>query len=545
MARHLANKWFIVPLFTLSFWSVAFSQESKFQALPGNVSFISPQNIYVKFTNTSGIVAGDTIFFDDSGKVQPVMIAKYLSSQSCAGPKLGIVELKVGDPVFALVKSEDINSNPQQAIVTAKSDTSVSQVTTSTLAQTEFAASTTARSRFYGSFTSNSYSNFTNTTGTSDIQRYSHSLSIDAENINGTPFYFSTYSNLSYLTTDWPDMKANIFNNWKIYDVSAGYKEPDFDAWFGRHINYNISNLGPIDGIQGEKRLSNFWLGALVGSRPDFYNMSFNLRFFEVGGYLSRIDSLQSGPMQNTIGVFDQTNDMKTDRRFLYLQHNSILSQSLSLFASTEVDLFKLQNNLPTNTVSLTSLYLSTQFSPTHDLMFNLSYDARRNVIYYQTFASTFDSLFQNQLRQGFRLWMNWRPVPIFILTLNGGYSYQKGDPAPSRNASATLTEPEIPWVDLSAAVSYNKIMGSFLNGTVYGVSLTKYIPFSFSSLTVGYQRVNYSFGSSASALLQNVGTVQASFRVIGQVFFNLYYEGIFSHQTTNGTLVGGFTFRF
>jgi hypothetical protein len=545
MQESFVHKLLTMLLLVISFCGVAFPQESQFQSVPGSVTFISPQNIYIKFASTSGIAPGDTIFFDDNGKVQPAMIAKYLSSQSCAGPKVDTVELKVGDPVFALVKAENIKPNPQQTTVTAKNDTNASGRTITAPAQAEFTNSTSAMSRFYGSFSSNSYSNFTNTTGAADILRYSHSLSLDAEHIDGTPFYFSTYSNLSYLNTDWANMKANIFNNWKIYDVSAGYKEPDYDLWFGRHINYTISNLGPIDGLQGEGRLGNFWLGGLVGSRPDFYNMSFNIRFFEVGAYLSRVDTLPGGPMQNTIGVFQQTNDLKTDRRFLYLQHNSVISQSLSFFASTEVDLFKLQNNLPTNTISLTSLYLSTQLSPTHNLMLSLSYDARRNVIYYQTFASTFDSLFQNQLRQGFRLWMNWRPIPIFIVTLSGGYSYQKGDPLPSRDAIVTLTEPEIPLIDLSAAVSYNKIIGSFLNGTVYGATLTKYIPFSFSSLSVGYQRVNYSFGTSASALTQNVGTVQASFRVIGQVFFNLYYEGIFSHQTTYGTLVGGFTFRF
>jgi hypothetical protein len=485
------------------------------------------------------------VFYDDNGKVRPALIAKYLSSQSCAGPKINVIDLKVGNQVFALVKSERLKSNPQQTITSAISDANVSGENAPRSFQQGFAASTRTLSRFYGSLSSNSYAGFTNATNGSTIQRYSHTLSINAENISGTPFFFSTYSNLSYLPSDLPGMKSNIFNNWKIYDISASYREPDYDLWFGRHINYYISNIGPVDGLQGERQLGNFWLGGVIGSRPDFYNMGFNIRFFEVGAYLNRTDTLASGVIQNTAALFQQTNDLRTDRRFLYFQHNSTMSQNLSFFASTEVDLFKLQNNLPTNSVSLTSLFLSTQYSPTHNLMFNLSYDARRNVVYYQTFASTFDSLFQNQIRQGFRLWMNWSPLPVLILTLNGGYSYQKGDPVPSRNLIATLTEPDIPLVDLSASISYNKITGSYLNGTVYGINLTKYIPFNISSLSLGYQRVNYSFGSSATALLQNVGTVQASMRVFGQLFLNLYYEGIYSHQTTYGTLVGGFTLRF
>ncbi len=532
-------------LLVLALCSVAFPQESKFESIPGTISFISPQNIYVKFAATGGIVAGDTIFYDDEGKIRPALIAKYLSSQSCAGPKIDVIDLKVGNQVFALVKSERLKSNPQKNMTSAISDANATEGNALSSLQRGSTASTRTLSRFYGTLSSNSYAGFTNATNGSTTQRYSHTLSINAESISGTPFYFSTYSNLSYLPADLPGMKANIFNNWKIYDISASYKERDYDLSFGRHINYYISNIGPVDGFQGEKQLGNFWLGGVIGSRPDFYNMSFNIRFFEVGAYLDRTDTLASGVMQNTAALFQQTNDLRTDRRFFYFQHNSTMSQDLSFFASAEVDLFKLQNNLPANHVSLTSLFLSSQYSPTNSLMFNLSYDARRNVVYYQTFASTFDSLFQNQIRQGFRLWMNWRPLSVLILTLNGGYSYQKGDPVPSRNLIATLTEPDIPLVDLSASISCNKIIGSYLNGTMYGINLTKYIPFSSSSLSLGYQRVNYSFGNSATALLQNVGTVQASMRVLGELFLNLYYEGIFSQQTTYGTLVGGFTLRF
>ena len=527
---------------------IVVSQQIKFQSLPGTVSFISPQNVYVKFTSTRGIAEGDTIFYDGNGMVQPALIAKYMSSQSCAGPRISNINLKVGDHVFALAKTDDARLNlPNE--VTTRSDTDASMEasanTNANSPQQEFTSPKILRSRVYGSFTTNTYSTLANDRSNSTIQRYSHTLFVNAENIDGSRFYFSTNSTLSYLATEWSKMKSNIFNDWQIYDASAGYKQTDYNIWFGRRINYYTSNIGPIDGLQGESRFGDYWVGGLVGSRPDFYNLSFDLRYFEVGAYLNRTDTLRSGLMQNTLGIFQQTNDLRTDRRFLYLQHNSVVSSNLSFFASTEVDLFKLRNHQPTNTFSLTSLYLSTQYSPTRSMMVSLTFDARRDVIYYQTFATTFDSLFQNQLRQGVQLWMNWRPWPALVLTLNDGYDYQNGDPAPSRNFAATLTEPTIPVIDLSASVSYTRIIGGYLNGSVYGLTFSEYVPFNSSSIMVEYQRADYNYGTFSNALIQNIGTAQVSTRTFGQLFLNLYYEGTFSHQTTHGSLVGGFTFRF
>jgi len=527
--------------------SVAYSQQGKLQAVTGTISFVTPQNIYVKFQSTEGINQGDTLFYDNNGTAQPGVIAKYISSQSCAGPRLGTLQLKVGDRMFALVKADKITA-PQPEASGSQKDTSSTAGNTPNVGMSNESSFRTnfPTSRFYGNLSGNSYSNFSNFTSTPDIQRWSYTLTMNAENIEGSSFYFSNYSNLSYLNTDLPSMKANIFNNLKIYDLSFGYKTNDYDTWFGRHINYFVSNIGPVDGLQMEKRLGNYWIGGIAGSRPDYYNMTFNIRYAEVGAYLSRVDTMSNGTMQNTFGVFEQMNDLMTDRRFIYLQHTSNPIPSLSFFASTEMDLFKLENSKSVNDFSLTSLYVSAQFAPSSRISFSLSYDARRNVIYYQTFGSQLDSILQSELRHGVHLWMSWRPVNLIVANVNLGYSYQPGDIIPSRNVNASLTETEIPLVLVSATVSYNKIISSYLNGTIYGVQFMKYVPFNFTSLSLGYQRISYNFGGTANSLLvQNIATAEASMRVIGQLFFNAYYQGTFSHQTTYGTLLGGFSLRF
>jgi hypothetical protein len=52
-------------------------------------------------------------------------------------------------------------------------------------------------------------------------------------------------------------------------------------------------------------------------------------------------------------------------------------------------------------------------------ISFSLSYDARKNVIYYQTFRNSIDSIIENETRQGFRIGMNIRPFNNLFIGLN------------------------------------------------------------------------------------------------------------------------------
>jgi hypothetical protein len=69
-----------------------------------------------------------------------------------------------------------------------------------------------------------------------------------------------------------------------------------------------------------------------LGSRPDYSNYGYNLDLLQFGGYVNRSDSIGDGTMQNSIAVMQQMNNSKTDRRFLYLQHNNNIFNKTSLF---------------------------------------------------------------------------------------------------------------------------------------------------------------------------------------------------------------------
>jgi hypothetical protein len=546
MLKNKKNMKTLFLIFILLFPFAQLLAKTNMYKRDGKVSFITSQNIYVRFENTEGISVGDTAYYEDNGKLIPAMIIQFLSSISCSGRKIGNANLKIDDILFvwtsndrhenlslknivgAEIDSNLVNNGNQEEIKKKKNNLNISE----------------HRSNFYGSFTANSFTGFENYANSVETQSWRYSLNLHAENINGTPIYFSNYMNFSYLTSEWSNIKSNVFNNVKIYDFSIGYKANKYNIWLGRHMNNNISSVGPVDGLQVEREFGNFAVGGIIGSRPDFSHMDLNSNLFEYGAYINKVDSINQGLMQNSIAIFQQSNHGRTDRRFLYFQHNSNIINNLYLFFSSEIDFFKLQNNKAQSDFSLTSLYLSTQYRPVRQLSINLSYDARRSVIYYETFKNLYDSLFENQLRQGLRLSFFIRPFTGLFLNLGGGYSFQKGDVKPSRNFNVSVTKSDVPFFDISASLTFNRIISNYQSGSVYGITLTKYIPFNSTSISVGVSKLDYNFGGFTDGIDQKIATLQISTKIINQLYFNLYYEGEFQGKTTFGRIMAGINFR-
>ncbi len=532
-------------LILMLFSKVPFAQGKKKIKKIGKVTFVTSLNVYLRFDDTKGIFVGDTAYLEQKGRSLPIMTAKYLSSNSCSGPKLGNVNVKIGDFAYMLVDEEYKTFEVENKAGREKDTNLVLSGTKTTIEAKKFTF-TNNQPNFTGNFTANSLSYMANYNNSVNTQRWNYTINLKADKIGGSSIYFSNYMNLNYLSSEWQDVKANVFNNLRIYDLSMGYKSDGYKIWAGRHINYNISSIGPVDGLQMEKDIGNFSFGGVAGSRPDFYNMGFNSKLFEYGAYINRKDSLGTGFMQNTIAFFQQTNDKKTDRRFLYFQHNSNFSGKLNFYLSSEIDLYKLKNNVPVNDFSLTSVYLSATYTPVRRITINFSYDARRSIIYYQTFGSLIDSLFNNELRQGLRLGFFIRPFSTTFININGGYSYQKGDIRPSRNFNISLTQSEIPLLDISATLSFNKIYGNYQNGSVYGIRLSKFIRFNITNISVSFSKLNYNFGSfSSSSLNQKIVNVQISTRLLDRIFLNLFYEGEFDGTTTYNRFMNGISYRF
>ncbi|MBZ0198436.1 MAG: hypothetical protein K8H86_01105, partial [Ignavibacteriaceae bacterium] len=304
-------------LFILFYSVIIFGQAGRVER-KGTVTYLSSQNVYVKFDNTEGITPGDTLFVKQNNKLTGAIIINFISSRSTAGGAINGIKLEVGNEVaaFARVEKEPMAEIKDTAKIAINEEEIVQKLITPDVTRPKVPVKTEA---FKGKISAQSYSNLNNIGGSVNIQRWRYTFALDAENISESGFSISNYMSFAYKANDWKNLKNNIGGALRVYDLAVKY---DFDEsttfWLGRHLNRKISNISSVDGLQFEKYFGSFYTGALIGSRPDYSNLGFNLKLFEYGAYAGKTDSINGRVMENTIAAVQQTNNYKTDRRFIY-----------------------------------------------------------------------------------------------------------------------------------------------------------------------------------------------------------------------------------
>ncbi len=536
-------KYITIIIFIISFKILMGQSNSVLKVYEGKVEYISSQFIYVQFGNTEGLQVGDTLSVKKNGKYFPQLVIESLSSRSCATKSIK-GKIEKGTEIFGFTKI-DIKEKEELALADSKNDNQqINEIVKVDTA--EFIGFKKLDKGVYGRFSLSSYSNLSNSPNRFDYQNWRYSLSLNADNISNSNFSFSNYITFRYRADEWNYIKNNISDGLKIYDLSVKY---DFSATtnvlFGRKINRKVANIGAVDGIQFETKIKKFILGGIIGSRPDYKNYGSNINLLQFGGYVNRNDSVGSGTMQNTISLFQQMNNSATDRRFIYLQHTNNILPKTNIFLSSEVDLFENINNNIKNDFRFTSLYLSLRYSPYRWISTSLSYDARKNVIYYETFKNYADQLAESALRQGFRFRVNLRPIKYVFLSAYTGYRFRDSDVKPTRNFGGSITHSRIPYFNLSANLSYINLSTNYLNGNIIGLRLSKDLFDGFIYTTLGYRNVDYTFTSNDSKLKQDIVQLDLSFRINKSISFSINFEGTYEAKSSYSNIYANFTTRF
>ena len=534
-----------ILLLLLVCFNVGVFSQTNIQEKEGTVTFISSQYFYVGFESTEGIKAGDTLFIKQNKKLFPVLKVQFISSKSTAATLIGDKKPGVGGKLIvrlpAKIEEQKIEK-PDTITQVIKQEGEVFPPTGNQVKKKK------NKSEISGRISVQSYSSLSNIPGSIDYQRWRYSLSFDANRINGSNLSLTSYVNFNYRADDWSNISegANVWKSLKVYDLSLKYKiNETTNIVGGRNRNRNISNVGSIDGIGFEKRFGQYYAGAVLGYRPDLSDLSFNPDLFEFGGYIGRTDTLGTGFMENDFAVMQQTNKFKTDRRFIYLQHSNNILANTYFFASSEIDLYKKIVNVESNELILTSLFFSVRYSPARIFSATLSYDARKNVVYYETYKNFIDSLFENETRQGFNIRTNFRLTNNLFLGLNGGYRFRTGDLDQTKNFGGYASYSAIPFIKSSIAIDYNKLFTSFINSSITGVRLTKYLFNNNVDFSVGYRVSKYELTTFAFSSKQNIFSMDLSTRLNWTLSLSVSYEGTFDERNTFNRIFAGLTSRF
>ncbi|MEI6050064.1 MAG: hypothetical protein WCS03_14270 [Bacteroidota bacterium] len=510
--------------------SAGLKGQSLTENLNGKVSFISSQNVYVKFTSTAGISAGDTLYKMSEGKHIPVLKVINSSSTSCVCTTISSAIFSVADQIIAIKRNE--NFKPKEKATEKVAKASVVKKDADVFEKKQPSADG-LKQKINGSLSAFSYSNFSNTPAINST-RFRYNFSLDARNIGNSKFSIESYVSFNHKLGEWSVVKSNVFNALKIYNLSVKYDlNKSTHISLGRKINQRIASIGAMDGLQVEKSINKFTIGALVGSRPDFENYGFDIKLFQYGAYLALNTTSGNNYSESSIAIMQQTNNRKTDRRFLYFQHSNSLIKNIYFFSTFEVDLFKLKSdtlnsNLPQNIFNLTGLYLSLRYKMTKNLTITGSYDSRKNVIYYETFKTFIDRILESEMRQSFRLQSDYRITSKLTFGLQSGYRFLKSDPHPSKNVYGYLNYYQIPGINISVNLSGTYLVSNYLNSKILGVSISRDFFKGKFYTGIGYRYVDYSYNESLLKTIQNIGEMNVTWQFAGKMSLSLNYEGTF-----------------
>lgn len=536
----------LLPVFLLILLGLNLKGQSLVETKEGTISYITSQNVYVKFQSTENISVGDTLFIIQEDKMIPVLIVKDLSSISCVCTSITTKQLAVADKISTQPKkvlpkiTKEIIAESILQPVRGKSDTvSVRNDVPKELKQD-----------FSGRISLSSYSNFSNVADFSQRMRYTFSL--NAQNISDSKFSGETYISFVHKINEWSEVKNNIFNGLKIYGLSFNYAfNKNSIIWAGRKINPRLSSVGAIDGLQYETKFKSLTVGIIAGSRPDYLNYSFNANLMQFGGYLGHDYATKKGLIQSSIALVEQKNKGNTDRRFVYFQHSNSLITNLYFFGSVEFDLYnkvmnKLENTIMQhNAPNLSNLYVSMRYKVVKQLSLSLSYSARKNVIYYETYKDIVDRLLEAATLEGYMFQVNFHPVKNISIGANTGYRFSKKDPRPSKNLYSYFTFNKVPWLNASATISATLLETSYISGSIYSLGISRDLLPGKLFGGVNYRYVNYKFRNTENPLVQNMAEMNITWRMLKKFSCSLNFESTFEKKRNYERIYVNITQRF
>ena len=498
--------------------------QSKQEMREGHVSFVSSQNIYVSFLSTSGMNSGDTLFVQQNG-LQPALIINQLSSISCITEALPNIVIERDTKVFARVEAPKINTDLVSENK-VESD-SIRNVKEDRLEQSKALEKDKREEKIYGRVSVKAYSNLS--TSFTDNTRLRYTVSLNGEHLQQSKVGTDLYLVFTHRIGEWNKVQENLFSALKIYSLAFKYDfNEDHSVWFGRKINPNLANIGAIDGLQYEGKHENLSWGVALGTRPDYLDYSFNSSLVQMGAYLSHKFKNENGNASTSIAFFNQNNGAKTDRRFIYFQHANNLIDKLNLFTSCEVDLYQLVNGVPSNSLQLTGLYASLRYKPTKTLSLHTSYDARKNVIYYETFKNLADLILDNETRQGFRAQVMYRPFKSSMISSTAGYRYKKGDIQASKNVNSYFSYYGNLWFVDNLSINHTWLNSSYLIGNQYALNFSR--DFNNANLysTLNLRVVDYQFKYNDSRMFQKIANFSLNWKLKHYFQVSVDYEATF-----------------
>lgn len=525
--RNDMKNWLFITLFVCAAqWLGAQSAVSWEQ---GSVSFVSSRNVYVKFASTEQIGIGDTLFVQEAESMQAALKVENKSSTSTVCVPLSSRVFQVGAIIYAAVKATvPKETQSQSAPADVKNESSADPVVPILVTPQEDSISPSLyKQRMNARISAASYSNFSDYR---DLHRMRYAFNFSGEHVKGSRFSVDNYITYRHTLNEPESVQNQLAQALKVYTLSVRYDiDSSASLTLGRRINPKMSSVGAIDGLQAEKRFKHIYVGGIIGSRPDFSDYSLNLSLFQAGAFVGTSSKPGLNYHQSTLGIIEQFNQFKEDRRFVYFQHSSHPVKNLSVFGSLEVDLFENIHEVKKNTLRLTNLFVSMRYRFTKKMQATLAYDSRKNIIYYETYKNVIDQLIEDETRQGLRAGLSFSPFKTATMGFNLSWRFQQSQANPSTNYNGYLNFSKFGSLNLRTSITANILKTSYLGSRIWGVRCSHALFKNKADAEAYFRRVDYQFSSSELKTSQHIIGASISVAIGKPLSLFLFYEGTLS----------------
>lgn len=508
----------VVPILILIFTSSGLYAQDKETELVGTVSFVTSSNIYVKFDSTEEIKINEILQLSGSECLR----VTDKSSTSAVCTLINNCAVKKGDTVTYLFTSEEKLDDTFGPIEKEVNPVDIIEAEPKYLKKESIYSE-----KIRGRVSVGSYNSFSDIR--EDRNRIMTRFSLTADHIGDSKFSiqsFLAYRNIFTNSETSFKGRTSIFN---VYNLNVRFDATSsLSVTAGRKINPKASSLGAVDGLQVEKYFGNFYVGAVGGFRPDFFDYGFNSDLLQYGGYFGIETDSKNFFSQTTLGAMEQTNNGSTDRRYLYFQHYSTIASNLNLFSSLELDVFGNKGN----ETRLTNLYLSARYRFSRAANLMISYDSRKRIVYYETFQTDIERILDDDLaRQGVRMRLNLRPFKVLWAGLSYSNRFQSDQQNKSDNINGYLTLTKIPKLGGRLNVSYNMNSSNYLSSNIYSIRHSRDLVKSKLYGDFYYRKASYTYENREGDFVQDYYGMALSYRISRTWQFSI--SGEFSQLDT------------
>ncbi|GAB4421095.1 MAG: hypothetical protein OHK0039_35470 [Bacteroidia bacterium] len=472
------------------------------QGQQGQVTFVTSRNVYVGFAETGGIEAGDTLHLQPADV--PCLLVTNKSSTS-------VVCVPLGDCV--VVKGMQVAARPGRSVAPEP----VPEKPAPTIEETPREEPPSAPTRPAEVIRARVAASAYNTIGSERDDRHQvlGQVFLNADHIAHSGFSLEahgTYRQIFPTDTARFDPQTRFL---RLYNLALRYQGGQGTRLsLGRRIDPRIASLGALDGLQVEQQWGQGHIGAIVGSRPDIRTHALNPDLLAYGAYVGWQHRGKDSRSETTLGIIEQRNRRALDRRYAYFQHNSSLSRQLLLFASGEVDLYQRIDGVAGGDLRLSNLYTSITYRPDRRLSLMLSYDSRKQILYYETLQTEIERLLEDDLaRQGVRLRLNLRPLRGLQVGASYSKRFQSDTQNRSDNVHGYVSATRLPWIGGRLSATYNRNASNYLITDAGALRHSRELLSGKAEAELYCRLVRYRFGEGTTNRLQHYAGTQVQFR--------------------------------